>query len=205
MFFQPNVSQRVWAWIYSAGRKEHWWLVGWFGRRETRLPSGQPPPPHPPKKRCEGFKCQWLPLQLLAALVATDISPDCCLASLLFNVSLLRFVYLFILFYFVTFIVTMFVFTASSFQHPHFTFTDSSDFISLTVRVWETCFFFLIIFQRQQNSKLLFWFMQPAGWSSNTSVIHKQRAGHWSASELRCFIFRLTMPLLRLLQASNTI
>lgn len=87
--------------IPLAGRKEGrsvGWLVGWFGRRETRLPAERKPKKK--KKRCEGFKCQWLLHQLLAALVAADISPDGRSASLLFNVALLRFVYLFIFFLF---------------------------------------------------------------------------------------------------------
>lgn len=91
MFFQPNVSQRVWAWIYSASWKEHQWLVGWVVWSDRNEASCRTKTKKE-KKRCEGFKCQWLPLQLLAALVATDISPDSCSASLLFNVALLRFV-----------------------------------------------------------------------------------------------------------------
>lgn len=103
MFFQPNVSRRVWAWIHSAGRKEGrpvGRLVGWLVWTEGNEASCRTKTKKKKKKRCEGFKCQWLLHQLLAALVAADISPDGRSASLLFNVALLRFVYLFIFFLF---------------------------------------------------------------------------------------------------------
>lgn len=172
------VSMNSFRW--QEGRKEGrsvGWLVGLDGGKRGFLQNE-----NPKKKRCEGFKCQWLLHQLLAALVAADISPDGRSASLLFNVALLRFVYL----------VVFFIFLSSTCKFYIYRFFRFHFFNLASTRGSRETFF--PIFRKATVQKSLFWFGQWANWRRQhfCRLLGGQTACRsWPASErrLKPFIF----------------